>query len=78
MKKKRCGVKDVGDGDIVGGNDDSVITTRHKRYAIQGSRWRNRNITYRVTKYPTTKRLSKKEVDLTIKKAFNVWTKVTI
>ena len=29
MRNKRCGVEDVGGGDIVGGHADNVITTRH-------------------------------------------------
>ena len=32
------------------------------RYVLQGSRWRVTDLTYRVTKYPTTTRLKKSEV----------------
>ena len=32
------------------------------RYVLQGSRWRVSDLTYRVTKYPTTTRLKKSEV----------------
>ena len=63
MRKRRCGVRDIGDDDNGGGHKETglVISTRHKRYAIQGSRCRSKNriISYRVTKYPTTTRLSK-------------------
>ena len=43
------------------------------RYALQGSRWRTRDLTYRITKYPGTNRLSKDEVDRQIKEAFQLW-----
>lgn len=68
MKTPRCGVKDiVGKG----------ATTRRKRYALQGSRWKVRNLTYKISKYPTSKRLSKREVDKEIRKALQVWSDVT-
>ena len=35
-----------------------------------------KNLSYKVTKYPRS-RLSKREVDQTIRKAFNVWEKAT-
>ena len=43
-----------------------------QRYVLQGSRWRVKNLTYRVTKYPRS-RLTKRQVDETIRKAFDVW-----
>ena len=36
-----------------------------------------RALTYRISKYPTTQRLSKREVDKEIQKALNVWADVT-
>jgi len=68
MKMKRCGMKDPVDGNI---------NSRHKRYALQGSRWGTRNITYRVAKYPTTTRLTKDDVDRTLQEAFSIWEKHT-
>lgn len=35
-----------------------------------------KNLSYRITKYPRS-RLSKREVDRTIRKAFSVWEKAT-
>lgn len=32
------------------------------RYVLQGSRWRVSDLTYRVTKYPSSGRLNKEEV----------------
>lgn len=65
MKKKRCGVRDFGDTDNELQNKTGlIINTRHKRYALQGSRWRTRNLTYRVTKYPTEKGLTRNDVEM--------------
>jgi len=36
-----------------------------------------RNLTYKISKYPSSKRLSKKEVDKEIQKALEVWSEVT-
>ena len=44
---------------------------------LQGSRWRVKNLTYKVTKYPRKSGLTKSEVDRTLRKAFNVWEKAT-
>ncbi|XP_039295486.1 stromelysin-2 isoform X2 [Nilaparvata lugens] len=66
MSLPRCGVKDK-----VGYASDS----RSKRYALQGSRWRVKNLTYKISKYPAT--LGKSEVDDVVKKAFAVWGEVT-
>ena len=32
---------------------------RAKRYALQGSRWKVKDLTYRIVKYPATGRLTK-------------------
>jgi len=47
------------------------IKKRKKRYALQGSRWKTRFLTYKVGKYPTG--LSKSEVDTDVSKAFSMW-----
>ena len=64
MRERRCGVKDS-------------VQARRKRFALQGSRWRKRNITYRVSKYPSKAGLTRKDVDTTMKKAFEVWSRST-
>ncbi|XP_059614019.1 matrix metalloproteinase-14 isoform X1 [Phlebotomus argentipes] len=66
MTLPRCGVKDK-----VGFGTDS----RSKRYALQGSRWKVKALTYRISKYP--KRLNKPDVDKEIAKAFAVWSEYT-
>ena len=48
---------------------------RRKRYALQGSRWKKRMLTYKVGKYPS--KLSRAEVDADVGKAFNMWAKAS-
>ncbi|XP_011311133.1 matrix metalloproteinase-14 isoform X2 [Fopius arisanus] len=66
MSAPRCGVKDK-----VGASSDG----RSKRYALQGSRWRVKKLTYKISKYPTL--LEKKVVDKDISRAFAVWSEYT-
>ncbi|XP_034238116.1 matrix metalloproteinase-16 isoform X3 [Thrips palmi] len=66
MSIPRCGVKDK-----VGVASDH----RSKRYALQGSRWRVKNLTYKISKYPS--RLRKRDVDEEIKQAFSLWSEYT-
>ncbi|CAG9783046.1 unnamed protein product [Diatraea saccharalis] len=65
MSLPRCGVRDkVGFGE-----------SRAKRYALQGSRWRVKNLTYKISKYPS--KLNHAEVDAELAKAFSVWSDYT-
>lgn len=74
MEAPRCGVKDIVEED----SDLPRIKVRTKRYALQGSRWRVKDLTYKIAKYPeTTEKLSRRDVDVTMRKAFDVWSKVT-
>ena len=71
---RRCGIKDIQDEQVrlmrslllPGGS-------RQKRYALQGSRWKTKTLTYKISKYSSKKWLSKTDVDLAIKQALNVW-----
>ena len=47
------------------------------RSIIAGSRWRVKDLTYKVSKYPSTRRLSDSDVDGEIRKALDVWSKHT-
>lgn len=68
MNMPRCGVRDK-----VG---HSGSARRRKRYALQGSKWRVTDLTYRISKYP--RRLKdRQKVDKEIAKAFKVWSDVT-
>ena len=85
MNSPRCGVPDVGEGyeklvlEEDGGDTeeeeeeerDGYYPSRRKRYALQGSRWKKRVLSYTVGKYPTS--LAKLEVDADVRKAFNMW-----
>ena len=84
MNSPRCGVPDVGEGyeNLVLEDDDGdteeeeeerdgYYPSRRKRYALQGSRWKKRVLSYTVGKYPTS--LAKLEVDADVRKAFNMW-----
>ncbi|KAI4487929.1 hypothetical protein M0802_011691 [Mischocyttarus mexicanus] len=66
MSLSRCGVKDK-----VGPSYDG----RSKRYALQGSRWRVKKLTYRISKYPAG--LVRSEVDKEVAKAFGIWSQYT-
>ena len=48
---------------------------RRKRYALQGSRWKKRRLTYKVGRYPS--KLSRAEVDADVGKAFKMWAKAS-
>nr|XP_034840825.1 matrix metalloproteinase-14-like [Maniola hyperantus] len=65
MSLPRCGVKDkVGFGE-----------SRSKRYVLLGSKWSVKNLTYKISKYPS--RLNHAEVDAELAKAFSVWSDYT-
>ena len=44
---------------------------RRKRFSLDGSQWRTRTVTYRVTKYQVG--ISKKKVDAILRQAFDIW-----
>lgn len=66
MNTPRCGVKDN-----VGPSHNA--RRRRKRYALQGSRWKVDTLTWRISRYPTSGRLSKSDVDKEMKRAFQLW-----
>nr|CAD7447175.1 unnamed protein product [Timema bartmani] len=53
--------------------EDGEIEARYR----SGSRWRVKALTYRISKYPSTSRLNKEDVDKELNNAFNVWAGVT-
>lgn len=67
MSLPRCGVKDrIG---------FAAADSRSKRYALQGSRWRVKDLTFKITKYP--RGISHQQTDDEVSRAFAVWTDVT-
>lgn len=54
-----------------------LATRRRKRYALQGSKWRRQELTYRISQYPTKFAGGRKhEVDAQIERAFGIWSRV--
>ena len=72
MKMPRCGVKDN-----IGREEHEESRSRRKRYALQGSRWRVKELSYKISKYPSSDSLSRSQVDKEIKKALSVWSEHT-
>ena len=46
------------------------------RYVLQGSKWKPKTLTYRITKYPGTG-VTDAEVDETLAASFKMWSDVT-
>ncbi|XP_046645833.1 uncharacterized protein LOC124336177 isoform X2 [Daphnia pulicaria] len=67
MNKPRCGVPDR----VRPGSS----STRQKRFALQGSKWPKKQLTYKIKKYTTD--MSKSDVDREIARAFQMWADVT-
>ncbi|CAB3385904.1 Hypothetical predicted protein [Cloeon dipterum] len=66
MSMPRCGVRDK-----IG----TAGRARRRRYALQGSRWRVKALTYRISSYP--RNVKRSEVDAELARAFNVWSEYT-
>ena len=60
---------------LVEGQEEYRCSSRVKRYALEGSRWRVDELTYRIDKYST--KLPKATVDKIIRQAFDLWEDVT-
>ncbi|KAG9510208.1 Matrix metalloproteinase-14 [Fragariocoptes setiger] len=71
MEMPRCGNKDKS-----GRGENGKKRKRRKRYALQGSKWRRTELTYRISQYPTRFAGKKHEVDGQIEKAFKIWSQV--
>ena len=49
-----------------GSKDDTA------EFSLHGSKWQKKHLTYRISKYPTSRRMSKKDTDNVIAQAFQV------
>lgn len=80
MGTPRCGNSDKQTSISKRGNLRSfgqrVTMSRKKRYALQGSKWRRQELTYRISQYPTRFTGKRHEVDSQIEKAFGIWSQV--
>lgn len=65
MRQPRCGVK-----------DKQSPGHRARRYALQGSRWRIRKLTYKIMNWPRTLQSNKDGVRKAITDSFKAWSKV--
>jgi matrix metalloproteinase-14 (membrane-inserted) len=66
MQLPRCGVRDT----IAAGTESG--RRRKRRYALEGSRWKESRLTWAVNKYPN-KKLTKQQIDETLTRAFEIW-----
>ncbi|XP_046457263.1 uncharacterized protein LOC124204261 [Daphnia pulex] len=67
MNKPRCGVPDR----VRPGSSSD----RQKRFALQGSKWPKKQLTYKIKNYTTD--MTKSDVDREIARAFQMWADVT-
>ena len=67
LGESRCGMRDM-----------ETSNKRKKRYTLQGSKWELSHLVYHVQNYPSGGKMSRDEVDLEIKRAFDVWQKLSI
>jgi len=54
-----------------------MFGSRMRPFETPSSRWRSLDLTYRISKYPLSSKMSKKQVDLQIREAFDLWSAVT-
>merc|ERR1711936_1118459 len=54
------------------GMDDRVAD-----FVLQGSRWNKKDLTYRISRYPTSRELTKTDVDKQTRQAFATWQEVS-
>ncbi|GJQ84846.1 putative peptidoglycan binding domain protein [Trypoxylus dichotomus] len=64
MKMRRCGMPDM---------EPVQNARRGKRYTLQGSRWKIKEMTYMVTDY--SRKLRRDIVDKELKESFDIWAK---
>ena len=66
MKAPRCGLPDMA----------SEFSQQPSSFVRLGRPWGKKKITYRIVEYPRHQRLTKRVIDLEIKKAFSMWEEV--
>jgi len=76
LEQKTLDIREVEDEKIEEIKEESreayfPVKKRKKRFALQGSRWKTKFLTYKVGRYPTG--LTKQEVDSDVRKAFSMW-----
>ena len=56
---------------------DFIVFMKVFLFSVSGSRWRVKDLTYKISQYPTTNTMSRRQVDQEIQKALSVWTEYT-
>eukprot|EP00091_Calanus_sinicus_P013116 TRINITY_DN29207_c0_g1_i1.p2 TRINITY_DN29207_c0_g1~~TRINITY_DN29207_c0_g1_i1.p2 ORF type:complete len:122 (-),score=26.68 TRINITY_DN29207_c0_g1_i1:285-650(-) len=49
------------------------LNDRVANFVQEGSTWQKRELTFRISKYPSSSSLSKEDVDLQVRKAVSLW-----
>jgi hypothetical protein len=62
---------------LAGDIRDSENVNRFLTFQFIFSRWRSLDLTYRISKYPSASKMSKKMVQKQIREAFSLWSSVT-
>ena len=62
MERPRCGMVDISDNLVEGEN-----------YLLQGSKWPESRLTWRVTKYPADSLLTRREIDATVTQVRSIY-----
>ena len=75
MQMPRCGNKDLGRA-AESGKRRRRRRRRRRRYALQGSKWRRQELSYRISQYPSRFAHKRHEVDAQIERAFALWSQV--
>jgi len=63
--------KTLGVGEREENKTASYFPTRRKRYALQGSRWRTKSLTYKIGKYASG--VSRSQLESQVRQAFSMW-----
>ena len=72
QQRKRGGKR----GEVISISKRFITPCCFSRYVLQGSKWKPKTLTYKITKYPGTG-VTDAEVDTTLATAFKMWSDVT-
>ena len=84
MKTPRCGHPDLltddnkyDSNEINFLEDNHIVNTRKKRYALQGSKWSKNELKFKIEKYPKSSIMEKNIVDKELSRALKLWSDVS-
>ena len=73
-EEKEGDIREV-DPEVEMREEEEGLLRRFRRYALHGSRWKTKVLTYRVSRYPS--RMSSRKVDKVVAEAFSIWSSAT-